>query len=51
MVLRFFKSDSDDDVATANVRAASLHAVFGAEIAKRLEHQMHTQRFAVGSDL
>jgi hypothetical protein len=28
-------------------RAASHHAVFGGEIVKRLEHQMHQQRFAM----
>jgi hypothetical protein len=42
----FLKSDLDDDATTANVRAASWHALFGAETAKRLEHRMHKQRFA-----
>jgi hypothetical protein len=28
-------------------RAASRHAVFGTEIVKRLEHQIHKQRFAM----
>jgi hypothetical protein len=37
----------DDVVTTANVRAASQYPVFGAEIAERLEHQMHKQRFAM----